>query len=141
MDRYIGEINFDSKGLGHITLDDSKIKLDIQVAKEDSLNAVDGHKVVVELIKKLIKILNISEKLLKLLVIKMIRVDILSIVYKYNIHTEFPEDVKEEVKHIPMEVRDIDMVGRRDLRDMEIFTIDGDDTKDIDEAISIERME
>ena len=67
-------------------------------------------------------------------------VDILSIVYKYKINTEFPEDVKEEVKNIPMEVRDIDLVGRRDLRNLEIFTIDGDDTKDIDDAISIELM-
>ena len=41
VERYIGEINFDKKGMGHITLDDSKIKLNIQVAKEDSLNAVD----------------------------------------------------------------------------------------------------
>ena len=141
VERYIGEINFDKKGVGHITLDDSKIKLDIMIAKEDSLNAVDGHKVVVELIKKLNNNSKYSGKVVEIIGHKNDPgVDILSIVYKYKINTEFPEDVKEEVKNIPMEVRDIDLVGRRDLRDLEIFTIDGDDTKDIDDAISIELM-
>ena len=141
VERYIGEINFDSKGKGHITLDDSKIKLNIEVAKEDSLNAVDGHKVVVELLKKLNNNLRYSGKVVEIIGHKNDPgVDILSIVYKYKINTEFPVDVKEEVKTFPMEVRDIDMIGRRDLRNMEIFTIDGDDTKDIDDAISIEKM-
>lgn len=141
VERYIGEINFDNKGIGHITLDDSKIKLNIQVSKENSLNAVDGHKVVVELLKKLNNNLKYDGKVIEIIGHKNDPgTDILSIVYKYNINTEFPEDVKEEVKALPMEVRDIDKIGRRDLRNMEIFTIDGDDTKDIDDAISIERM-
>ena len=141
VERYIGEINFNQKGVGHIRLDDSKIKLDIMIAKEDSLNAVDGHKVVVELIKKLNNNSKYSGKVVEIIGHKNDPgVDILSIVYKYKINTEFPEDVKEEVKNIPMEVRDIDLVGRRDLRNLEIFTIDGDDTKDIDDAISIELM-
>lgn len=141
VERYIGEINFDNKGIGHITLDDSKIKLNIQVSKENSLNAVDGHKVVVELLKKLNNNLKYDGKVIEIIGHKNDPgTDILSIVYKYNINTEFPEDVKEEVKTLPMEVRDIDKIGRRDLRNMEIFTIDGDDTKDIDDAISIERM-
>ena len=141
VERYIGEINFDQKGVGHIRLDDSKIKLDIIIAKEDSLNAVDGHKVVVELIKKLNNNSKYSGKVVEIIGHKNDPgVDILSIVYKYKINTEFPEDVKEEVKNIPMEVRDIDLIGRRDLRNLEIFTIDGDDTKDIDDAISIELM-
>ena len=141
VERYIGEINFDQKGVGHIRLDDSKIKLDIIIAKEDSLNAVDGHKVVVELIKKINNNSKYSGKVVEIIGHKNDPgVDILSIVYKYKINTEFPEDVKEEVKNIPMEVRDIDLVRRRDLRNLEIFTIDGDDTKDIDDAISIELM-
>ena len=141
VERYIGEINFDKKRIGHITLDDSKIKLNIQISKEDSLNAVDGHKVVVELVKKLNNNLKYSGKVVEIIGHKNDPgVDILSIVYKYHINTEFPDDVKEEVKNISMEVKDIDLVGRRDLRDVEIFTIDGDDTKDIDDAISIERL-
>ena len=142
VERYIGEINFDKKGKGHITLDDSKIKLNIEVSKENSLNAVDGHKVVVELGKRLNKNTKYEGKVVDIIGHKHDPgVDILSIIYKYNINVDFPDDVKEEVAEMPMEVRDEDLVGRRDLRDMEIFTIDGDDTRDIDDAISIEKLE
>ena len=60
--------------------------------------------------------------------------------FRSNISVDFPEDVKEEVSQIPMEVLEKDLQGRRDLRDEVIFTIDGDDTKDIDDAISIKRL-
>ncbi len=142
VERYIGEINFDKKGKGHITLDDSKIKLNIEVSKENSLNAVDGHKVVVELGKRLNKNTKYEGKVVDIIGHKHDPgVDILSIIYKYNINVDFPDDVKEEVAEMPMEVRDEDLAGRRDLRDTEIFTIDGDDTRDIDDAISIEKLE
>ena len=142
VERYIGEINFDKKGKGHITLDDSKIKLNIEVSKENSLNAVDGHKVVVELGKRLNKNTKYEGKVVDIIGHKHDPgVDILSIIYKYNINVDFPDDVKEEVAEMPMEVREEDLVGRRDLRDMEIFTIDGDDTRDIDDAISIEKLD
>ena len=64
----------------------------------------------------------------------------MSIIKKYNIDTEFSDAVKEEVANMPMEVLEEDLKGRRDLRNIEIFTIDGDDTKDIDDAISIRRL-
>ena len=51
--RYIGLISFDHKGVGHLKIDDNKIKLEIEIPKDKSLNAVDGHKVVVELDKKM----------------------------------------------------------------------------------------
>ena len=139
--RYIGEINYDAKGMGHITLDDNKIKLNIQIPKDKSLNAVDGHKVIVELGKRLNKNSKYEGKVVEIIGHKNDPgVDILSIVCKYNINYEFPDDVKEEVKGIPMEVSEEELVGRKDLRNEEIFTIDGDDTKDIDDAISIERL-
>ena len=139
VERYIGEISFDAKGVGHVTLDDKRVNINVQIPKDKSLNAVDGHKVVVELVKR------INNKKYEGKVVEIIGhkndpgVDILSIIYKYNINTVFPDDVKEEVKNIKMEVTPEDYTGRRDLRDMEIFTIDGDDTKDIDDAISIEK--
>jgi len=137
---YIGEINF-SHDIGYITLDDAKINLKIEVARADSLNAVDGHKVVVSLGKKLDNHGRYTGCVEEIIGHKNDPgVDILSIVYKYNIQTEFSDDVKEEVSKMPMEVLESDLVGRRDLRDMEIFTIDGDDTKDIDDAISIEYL-
>lgn len=138
--RFIGLISFDKKGIGHVDLDDSKIKLDIEVPREKSLNAVDGHKVVVELGKK------ISNGKYEGEVVEIIGhvndpgVDILSIIYKYEINVDFPDDVKREVADFPMDVSEREHKGRRDLRNEEIFTIDGDDTKDIDDAISIKKL-
>ena len=138
--RFIGLISFDKKGIGHVDLDDSKIKLDIEVPREKSLNAVDGHKVVVELGKK------ISNGKYEGEVVEIIGhvndpgVDILSIIYKYDINVDFPDDVKREVADFPMDVSEREHKGRRDLRNEEIFTIDGDDTKDIDDAISIKKL-
>ena len=137
--RYIGEINF-VKNKGIIKLDDQKVKIEIEVKKEDSMNAVDGHKVVVELGKR-INNHKYYGKVVEIIGHKNDPgVDILSIVYKYSINTEFPDDVKEEVAKIPMEVSEEELEGRIELRDEEIFTIDGDDTKDIDDAISIKLL-
>ncbi len=138
--RYIGLIKFDKSGTGHITLDDNKIKLDIEIPSDKTKNAVDGHKVVVELDKK------IGDNKYKGEVVEIIGhindpgVDILSIIYKYNIDIDFSEETKKQLESIPMEVKESDLKGRRDLRDQVIFTIDGDDTKDIDDAISIEKL-
>ena len=137
--RYIGEINF-VKNKGIIKLDDQKVKIEIEVKKEDSMNAVDGHKVVVELGKR-INNHKYYGKVVEIIGHKNDPgVDILSIVYKYSINTEFPDDIKEEVAKMPMEVSKEELEGRIDLRDEEIFTIDGDDTKDIDDAISIKLL-
>ena len=82
VEQYIGEINFDENGLGHLKLDGDKIKLDIEINKEDSLNAVDGNKVVVELTKK-INNYKFKGKVCKILGHKHDPgVDILSVVYK-----------------------------------------------------------
>ncbi len=141
VEQYIGEISFDQKGKGHILLDDKKIKLNIEIPKEYSKNAVDGHKVVVELVRKLNDNLRYEGKVVDIIGHKNDPgVDILSIIYKYNINTKFPDAVKEQVASIPMEVMPEDMKDRTDLRAEEIFTIDGDDTKDIDDAISIKRL-
>ncbi len=139
-DSYVGEINF-HKRIGIVTLDDDKIHLKIIVQKENTLNAVDGHKVVVEIIKR-ISHHEAEGKVIKILGHKNDPgIDILSIVEKYNITTEFSEEVKEQVKSLPMEVSKEEWKNRRDLRNEMIFTIDGDDTKDIDDAVSIQKLE
>ena len=141
VNNYIGLISFDSKGVGHIKLDDSKIKLDIEIPKDKALNAVDGHKVVVELGKKINDSGRYEGKVVEIIGhVNDPGVDILSIIYKYNINVDFPDDVKKEVSEMPMEVHEGELSGRRDLREEVIFTIDGDDTKDIDDAISIEKL-
>ena len=137
-ENFIGVIQFDHKGLGHVALDDNKIKLEIEVPKDKSLNAVDGNKVVVKLEKKKNNNGRYEGRVVDILGhVNDPGVDILSIVYKYNINVDFPNEVKEEVHRIPMEVFAAEIKGRRDLREEVIFTIDGDDTKDIDDAISI----
>ena len=67
--------------------------------------------------------------------------DILSIAYKHNIYEEFGDEVEAELVDIPNEVSEDELKGRRDLTDQVIFTIDGDDTKDIDDAISIKMLD
>ncbi len=57
--------------------------------------------------------------------------------YEFNIPCEFSKEVKEQLKTIPSKVREEDILGRKDLRNEMIFTIDGDDTKDIDDAVSV----
>ena len=134
----VGEIYF-KKGIGHIILDDKKLKLDIEIPKNKNLGSVDGHKVVVEIesinknkcIGKVIKILGHKNDP---------GVDILSVVEKYEIKSEFDPEVIEQLDSIPEEICELDKKGRRDLTDQVIFTIDGDDTKDIDDAISVEKL-
>ncbi len=66
-------------------------------------------------------------------------VDILTIAYKHEIYPEFSKRTVEETKNIPTEVANDELTGRKDLTDKMIFTIDGADTKDIDDAISLEK--
>jgi ribonuclease R len=66
--------------------------------------------------------------------------DIIYEVFKNGFDNKFSEEAIKQVKTIPLKVRDIDKIGRMDLTDGEIFTIDGDDTKDIDDAVSCKRL-
>ncbi len=139
-DTYVGEINFKDH-VGYVRLDDAKVNLNVIVREEKAMNSVDGHKVVVKILKR------IGNKEAEGEVVKVIGhkndpgVDILSIVYKYNIEDHFSDEVQQFVAGLPNVVREEDKTGRKDLTDEMIFTIDGDDTKDIDDAISIDRLE
>ncbi len=133
--RLIGEILY-VNNKPTIILDDKK--LDIEIELENYFNnLVDGHKVIVELKEQ------IGPKKFIGVVTKIIGhkndpdIDILTIAYKHNIELEFSDEVMAEVAKLPSEVLASDKVGRVDLTKEEIFTIDGDDTKDIDDAISI----
>ena len=68
-------------------------------------------------------------------------IDILMETYKYGIYPYFSPEAEEEANNLPLEVRDIDKIGRCDLTKKQIFTIDGDDTKDIDDAVSLEILD
>ncbi len=128
-------------GLGHIKLDEEKVNIDVVIDKDKTLGAMNGHKVLVKICNKL------KGNCYKAEVIKILGhkndpgVDILSIVNKYGINDVFSEEVMHEVDLLPNDVKEEEIIGRRDLRGELIFTIDGDDTKDIDDAISIEVLE
>ena len=138
--QFVGKVYFkNNKCL--IDLDDKKVGLNIIIDDDKTLGAVSGHKVIVRLLSK-IDNFNYKGAIIKILGhIDDPGVDILSIAAKYEIDDEFPNEVDEELKNIPDHVLDSEYDGRIDLRDQMIFTIDGDDTKDIDDAISIEKLE
>jgi len=140
LSRVVGTIFF-KKGIGHVIPDDPKLNVFIEIPKKKNNGSVDGHKVVVE-IKKYNHDGSCQGEVTKILGhVNDPGVDIISVVEKYNIKYEWDEDTVKELDTIPEEISDEDKKGRRDLTDEMIFTIDGDDTKDIDDAISIEKLE
>lgn len=125
-----------------INLDDDKLNIIIEIDKEETKGAVPGHKVVVKIDGNINKTNYYKGKIIRILGHKDDPgVDILSIAAKYNISDIFPEEVLKELETIPTEVKPEEIKDRKDLRKQMIFTIDGDDTKDIDDAISIEKLE
>ena len=137
----VGEIIF-NKGICNVIPDDKKLKIELVIDTDgENLGLVDGHKVIVK-IDKLISKGKYLCSLEKIIGHKNDPgVDILSIVYNYEIKDTFDEETIAELDNIPEEVKEEEKVGRRDLTGEIIFTIDGDDTKDIDDAISIEKLE
>ena len=134
----VGEMVKDKKTLA-FKPDDEKLNIAVKLTKESMKGCVEGHKVIISIIKE------IGNRTFLGKVEKIIGhkndpgVDILTIAAKHSIETEFNEDVKRELKNIPDEVCENDLIGRTDLTKEMIFTIDGDDTKDIDDAISVKR--
>ncbi len=123
---------------GFVCPDNTKIPWDIYVPKERSKGAVTGHKVVVELTDYGSNRRSPEGKVVEILGhINDPGVDIMSIVRAYEIPTEFNDNVMNQVQQVPSEVCPEDMVERRDLRDVVMVTIDGEDAKDLDDAVSV----
>ncbi|MCM1049458.1 MAG: ribonuclease R [Clostridiales bacterium] len=129
-----------SNNFGFVIPDNAKIGVDIFVPKECSKKAMDGHKVVVELTSygderhkpegKVVEILGrMGEP----------GVDIMSIVRDFDLPVEFGEKVLNQAQRIPDEISEADMAGRMDLRDVQMVTIDGEDAKDLDDAVSVSK--
>ncbi len=127
-----------NKAFGFVIPDNQKLAQDIFVSKERSKGAVDGHKVVVEITDygkpgkkpegKVIEILgHINDP----------GVDIMSIVKAYDLPVFFPEKVLNQAERVAQDVTEADMAGRVDLRDVQMVTIDGEDAKDLDDAVSL----
>lgn len=127
-----------SKNFGFVVTDNAKFSSDIFIAKENSMGAVDGHKVMVEIKDygdarhnpegKIVRIIGHADDP---------GVDILSIALAFGIESEFPEKVLNQADSMNKSVSEADMVGRTDLRDTLMVTIDGEDSKDLDDAVSL----
>ena len=119
--------------------DNDKLDIVVKLTKDSIRQCVEGHKVVVTIIRE------IGTRMFLGKVTKIIGhkndpgVDILSIALRHGIETEFNNAVIKELETIPYEVKPEELKGRKDLTYEMIFTIDGDDTKDIDDAISLEK--
>ena len=136
----IGEI-YKEHDVLYLKVHDRKFKQKVVLTKDTLENAVEGHIVLAEY-KKEIDRDTILADVIKIIGHKNdVGVDVEAIIYKYGFAPNFSDEVLEEVESIPNEVSSSEIVGRKDLRDEIIFTIDGDDTKDIDDAISIKKLE
>ena len=129
-----------SKHFGFVVPDNSKFNQDIFIPKEHIKGAVTGHKVVARITDY-----GNGSKKPEGRIIEVIGhindpgVDIMSIIKAYDFPIEFPEDVMRQLESIPDEISQKDIDGRLDIRDLTLVTIDGEDAKDLDDAISISK--
>lgn len=129
-----------SKNFGFVVPDNMKLPMDIFIPIEHSQGAVDGHKVVVELTDYGDGRKNPEGKVVEILGhVNDPGVDILSIARNYELPVEFEEKVLNQAKRVAAEVSGADMQGRVDLREVQMVTIDGEDAKDLDDAVSVSR--
>ena len=140
LNNMVGEFYY-KQGKPYVDLDDKKVKIQISIDPKKTLGAMNGHKVLIKITNKL------HDNTYKGEILKILGhkndpgVDILSITAKYDINDLFNDEVMSQTDKLPLEVSPEEIKGRIDLRNEEIFTIDGDDTKDIDDAISLKRKE
>lgn len=130
------------KHYGFVIPDNQRFLQDIFVPEERAKGAVDGHKVVVELTSYGSDNAKPEGKIVEILGhVNDPGVDIMSIVKSYDLPVEFPEKVMNQAERVPEEVSEADMAGRKDLREWVMVTIDGEDAKDLDDAVSLTRTE
>ncbi|MEW4413496.1 ribonuclease R [Clostridium sp. AN503] len=129
-----------NKGFGFVIPDNQKIATDIFIPQGKDMGAVTGHKVVVTMIEY-----GGERKKPEGIITEIIGhvndpgTDILSIVKAYNIPEEYPPEVMRQVSRMPDGVLPEDMAGRKDIRGWQTVTIDGEDAKDLDDAITLSR--
>ena len=127
-----------SKNFGFVVPDDKRFQTDIFISKKNSKNAKNLDKVVVKIIKYPTSTKNAEGEVIEILGgIDEAGVDMLSVIKEFNLPNEFPKEVLEEARSIPQRIYKKDFNGRRDLREERLFTIDGDDAKDLDDAVYV----
>lgn len=128
-----------NKSFGFVLPDNQKFLQDVFVPEEKSKGAVTGHKVLVKICSyggdgkkpegEVVEILgHVNDP----------GTDVLSIAMSYELPIEFPEKVKNQAVRVAKPVSSADCAGRKDLRNMKMVTIDGEDAKDLDDAVSLE---
>ena len=129
------------RGYGIFTPDSDKLPDEIFVMQRDSNGALNGQKVVAEITEYDSPTSSLSCKITEVLGFPYdFGVDVLSVIKSYDFSLEFPKDVLAEADKVSV-IKDEDMEGRLDLTDKTIITIDGEDTKDIDDAVSVEKTD
>lgn len=133
-----------SKSFGFVVPDDKKLNTDIFISKNHCKNARNNDKVVVQIVKYPEKGKNAEGKIIEILGnVNQAGIDMLSVIKEFDLPNEFPEAVLKEARAIPQQINENDLKitnekNRIDLRDkenMHIFTIDGEDAKDLDDAV------
>lgn len=138
MTQVVGTYEQSKSNFGFVIPDNTKIAQDIFVPKEWSKGAMTGHKVVVEITGYGTNTKSPEGKVVEILGhINDPGVDIMSIVRGFDLPVEFGEKIMSQVERVSQEVSEADCAGRRDLRDVTMVTIDGEDAKDLDDAVSV----
>lgn len=137
MNRIVGTYQ-SSKTYGFVLPDNQRLQQDIFIPVEHSMGAVDGHKVVVEITDYGKKGRKPEGKVVEIIGhVNDPGTDIMSIVKGYDLPTEFSEKIMRQVENVAKDVSEADMAGRMDLRDLQMVTIDGEEAKDLDDAVSL----
>lgn len=127
-----------SQTFGFVIPDNSKIARDIFIPRESAKHAVTGHKVVVEITDYGKDGKNPEGRIVEILGhVNDPGVDILSIIKGFDLPMEFPEKVLNQAERAASPVSEADRAGRKDFRDLMMVTIDGEDAKDLDDAVSL----
>ncbi|HIW40932.1 MAG TPA: ribonuclease R [Candidatus Mediterraneibacter vanvlietii] len=127
-----------SRNFGFVRPDNQRYLNDIYIPSGKEMGAMTGHKVVVELTSYGGEHAKPEGRIIEIIGhINDPGTDILSIVMDYGIRTEFPEKVLNQAVRVGKEVGEADCAGRKDLRDWQMVTIDGEDAKDLDDAVSL----
>jgi ribonuclease R len=129
------------KNFSFVIPDDKRFFYDIYVPRENTSGAKTGQKVVVRITNWPERRRNPEGEIIEVLGYQDDPgMDIISIIKKYDLRLDFPGRVKNQLEKIPDEVREDDQKGREDFRDKRVITIDGEDAKDLDDAVSIESL-
>lgn len=131
-----------NKNFGFVVPDDKNFGTDIFISKKNFGKARNNHKVLVKITKYPEKGKKAEGKIIEVLGnVNEAGVDMLSLIKEHNLPSTFPEPVVEEAKKCGNQIDERDIVRRRDLRGDTIFTIDGEDAKDLDDAVKVSKLE